>query len=298
MLFLLIKREYIDPNDDNRSYHWFWVPLINCLRKVPITHYKPASSSGADDILQLEHTGIYKMQLLSSSIEVINFIYTSLQGTSELSLNESTLQSAYEAFDKIIGLFTACSAGQITDSDGNVSLYNITGWADTANIKDVLIFGKLNVYRRLIEDSTSPLSGDPIVQAGILSIPKDTKEVKLINIHKSVANNVIRYEYNELISLVIQNAMQIDNDYYNPNTLNLHIYVGDIATLRITQQSTYFIDTKTKSTTLHIYPPTTHGYGTTLMPMNGNRIVENILDDFVSPYRSQSHNNQLFYDVL
>jgi hypothetical protein len=238
------------------------------------------------------------MQLLSSSIEVINFIYTSLQGTSELSLNESTLQSAYEAFDKIIGLFTACSAGQITDSDGNVSLYNITGWADTANVKDVLIFGKLNVYRMLLEDSTFPLSVSPIVQAGILSIPKDTKEVKLISVHKSVANNVIRYEYDELISLVIQNAMQIDSTYYNPNTLNLHIYVGDTATLRITQQSTYFIDTKTKNTTRHIYPPTTHGYGTTLMPMEGNKVIENILGSFVTPYRSQQHNNQLFYDVL
>jgi hypothetical protein len=298
MLFLLIKREYIDPSGGSSSDHWFWVPLVNCLRKVPITHYKPTSSSGADDILQLEHTGIYKMQLSPESIEVINFIYTSLQGTSELSLNESTLQSAYEAFDKIIRLFTACSAGQITDGDGNVSLYNITGWADAANAKDVLIFGKLNVYRRLLGDSTTSSPDNPIVQTGILSIPRDTKEVKLINIHKSTANNTIRYEYNELTSHVIHNTVQIDNTYYNPNTLNLHIYIGDIATLKITQQSTYFIDTKTKNTTRHIYPPTAHGYGTTLMPMNGNHIIENILDYFVTPYRSQSYNNQLFYDIL
>jgi len=298
MLFLLIKREYIDPSEGSRSYHWFWVPLVNCLRKVPITHYKPESSLGADDILQLEHTGIYKMQLAPESIEVINFIYTSLQGRSALLLNESTLQSAYEAFNKIIRLFTACSDGKITDSSGTVLSYNITGWADAANVTNVLIFGKLNVYGRLLGEPTFSTSSNSIVQTGILSIPRDTKEVKLINIYKLTANNTIRYQYNELTNYAIQNAMRIDNTYYNPNTLNLHLYVGDLVTLKITQNSTYFINTKTKNITKHIYPPTVHGYGTTLMPMNGNRIIDNILDNFITQYRNQTHNNQLFYETL
>jgi len=298
MLFLLIKREYIDPNEGNRSNHWFWVPLVNCLRKVPITHYKPAPSGGADDILQLEHTGIYKMQILPEPIEVINFIYTSLQGKNTLLLDESTLQNAYETFDKIMRLFTACSIGEITNSSGDVLSYNITGWADAANVKNVLIFGKLNVYGRLLGDPTSSTSSNSIVQTGILSIPRDTKEVKLINIHKSIANNTIRYEYNELINYSVQNRMLIADVYYNPNTLNLHLYVGDVVTLKITQNSTYFINTKTKNITQHIYPPTVHGYGTTIMPMNGNKIIDNILDNFVTQYRNQTHNNQLFYDTL
>jgi len=296
MLFLLIKREYI--SGGNSSEHWFWAPLVNCLRKVPITHYKPAPSGGADDILQLEHTGIYKMQILPEPIEVINFIYTSLQGKNTLLLDESTLQNAYETFDKIMRLFTACSTGEITNSSGDVLSYNITGWADAANVKNVLIFGKLNVYGRLLGDPTSSTSSNSIVQTGILSIPRDTKEVKLINIHKSIANNTIRYEYNELINYSVQNRMLIADVYYNPNTLNLHLYVGDVVTLKITQNSTYFINTKTKNITQHIYPPTVHGYGTTIMPMNGNKIIDNILDNFVTQYRNQTHNNQLFYDTL
>jgi len=296
MLFLLIKREYI--SGGNSSEHWFWAPLVNCLRKVPITHYKPAPSGGADDILQLEHTGIYKMQILPEPIEVINFIYTSLQGKNTLLLDESTLQNAYETFDKIMRLFTACSIGEITNSSGDVLSYNITGWADAANVKNVLIFGKLNVYGRLLGDPTSSTSSNSIVQTGILSIPRDTKEVKLINIHKSIANNTIRYEYNELINYSVQNRMLIADVYYNPNTLNLHLYVGDVVTLKITQNSTYFINTKTKNITQHIYPPTVHGYGTTIMPMNGNKIIDNILDNFVTQYRNQTHNNQLFYDTL
>jgi len=296
MLFLLIKREYI--SGGNSSEHWFWAPLVNCLRKVPITHYKPAPSGGADDILQLEHTGIYKMQILPEPIEVINFIYTSLQGKNTLLLDESTLQNAYETFDKIMRLFTACSTGEITNSSGDVLSYNITGWADAANVKNVLIFGKLNVYGRLLGDPTSSTSSNSIVQTGILSIPRDTKEVKLINIHKSIANNTIRYEYNELINYSVQNRMLIADVYYNPNTLNLHLYVGDLVTLKITQNSTYFINTKTKNITKHIYPPTVHGYGTTLMPMNGNRIIDNILDNFITQYRNQTHNNQLFYETL
>ena len=296
MLFLLIKREYI--SGGNSSEHWFWAPLVNCLRKVPITHYKPAPSGGADDILQLEHTGIYKMQILPEPIEVINFIYTSLQGKNTLLLDESTLQNAYETFDKIMRLFTACSIGEITNSSGDVLSYNITGWADAANVENVLIFGKLNVYGRLLGDPTSSTSSNSIVQTGILSIPRDTKEVKLININKSIANNAIRYEYNELINYSVQNRMLIADVYYNPNTLNLHLYVGDVVTLKITQNSTYFINTKTKNITQHIYPPTVHGYGTTLMPMNGNRIIDNILDNFVTQYRNQTHNNQLFYDTL
>ena len=298
MLFLLIKREYINSSGGNSSEHWFWAPLVNCLRKVPITHYKPATSRGAEDILQLEHTGIYKMEISPELIEVINSIYTSLQGKRRLLLDESTLQTTYETFYKIIPLFTACSVGQIINNNNDVASYNITGWADAANVTNVLIFGKLNVYRRLLGDSTSPASSNSIVQVGILSIPNDTKEVKLISVHKSIANNTIRYGYSELINYLIQNTMQIDNAYYNPNTLNLHLYVGDVVTLKITQQSTYFIDTKTKNITQHIYPPTAHGYGTTLMPMNGNRIIDNILDNFVTQYRNQTHNNQLFYDTL
>ena len=298
MLLLLIKREYINPSEDNSTEHWFWVPLVNCLRKVPITHYKPAPSGGADDILQLEHTGIYKIQISPELIEVINSRYTSLQGESRLSLDESILQTAYEAFYKIMPLFTACSAGQIISSSSAVSSYNITGWADAANVKNVLIFGKLNVYGRLLGDPTSSTSSNSIVQTGILSIPRDTKEVKLINIHKSISNNTIRYGYSELINYSVQNRMQIDNDYYNPNTLNLHLYIGDVVTLRITQNSTYFINAKTKNTTRHIYPPTVHGYGTTLMPMKGNLIITSLLDDFVDEYKAQANNNQLFYDTL
>ena len=298
MLFLLIKREYIDPNEGGSSDHWFWAPLVNCLRKVPITHYKPAPSGGADDILQLEHTGIYKIQISPELIEVVNFIYTSLQGESRLSLDESTLQTAYESFDKIMPLFTACSAGQITNSNDTVLSYNITGWADAASVKNVLIFGKLNVYERLLGDSNSSASSNSIVQAGILSIPKDTKEVKLINIHKSIANNTIRYGYSELINYSVQNRMRIDNDYYNPNTLNLHLYIGDVVTLRITQNSTYFINAKTKNISQHIYPPTVHGYGTTLMPTRGNLIINSIIDKFVNEYKIQVDNNQLFYDTL
>jgi len=298
MLLLLIKREYINPSEDNSTEHWFWVPLVNCLRKVPITHYKPAPSGGADDILQLEHTGIYKVQISPEFIEVINPRYTSLQGESTLSLDESTLQTAYESFHKIMPLFTACSAGQIIISSSAVSSYNITGWADAANVKNVLIFGKLNVYRRLLGDSTSSASSNSIVQMGILSIPKDTKEVKLISIHRSAANNTTMYGYSELINYTVQNKMRIDNTYYNPNTLNLHLYIGDVVTLRITQESTYFINSKTKNITQHIYPPTVHGYGTTLMPTRGNLIINSIIDEFVNEYKVQVDNNQLFYDTL
>ncbi len=298
MLFLLIKREYTNPSGGNSSEHWFWVPMVNCLRKVPITHYKPASSVGADDILQLQHTGIYKIQISPELIEVINTVYTSLQGKSTLSLDELTLQTIYETFYKIMPLFTACSAGQIINNNNEVSSYNITGWADAANVTNVLIFGKLNVYKSLLGVSTSSVSNNSIVQEGILSIPNDTKEVKLISVHKSIANNTIRYGYSELINYVIQNTMQIGNTYYNPNTLNLHLYVGDVVTLKITQQSTYFIDTKTKNITQHIYPPTAHGYGTTLMPAKDNLIITNLLNDFVDKYKTQLNNNQLFYDTL
>jgi hypothetical protein len=297
MLFLLIKRKYIDPSGDGSSEHWFWVPLVNCLRKVPITHYKPASLGGADDILQLEHTGIYKMQMEPELIEGIDVIYTSLQGKSTLSLDETTLQTAYEAFDKIMPLFTTCSNGQIINSSNDISSYDITGWADDANETNVLLFGKLNVYRGLFGNSTSQISSSQIVQSGILSIPKDTEEVKLISINKSIANNTTRYTYSELIGYAIQNKMQISNTYYNPNTLNLHLFVGDIATLKITQQATYFINTKTKNITQHIYPPTVHGYGTTLMPVNGNRIISKI-DRFVTSFKKQESNNQLFYDIF
>jgi hypothetical protein len=238
------------------------------------------------------------MEISPELIDVINSIYTSLQGKSTLSLDEATLQTAYETFDKVIPLFTACSVGEITNSDGAVLSYNITGWADAANVTNVLIFGKLNVYRRLLGNSNPSESNNPVVQMGILSIPKDTKEVKLITINKSIINNTIRYEYTELINYTIENKMPIGNSYYNPNTLNLHLYIGDDINIKITQHSTYFINTKTKNITQHIYPPTAHGYGTTLMPMNGNHTIERIVDDFVSKYIQQSNNNQLFYDVL
>ncbi len=289
MLVLLVKR------GDSSFDRWFWVPLVNCLRKVPIAHYKPGSSGGADDILQLEHTGIYKLQIaLEPSAppeltETINSIYD-LQCLDDLLLDESTIANAYETFSKVMPLFTVCSTSVITH-DGNEVLHSeVTGWADDLNTRDVIIFGKLNVYK-----TSSNLS---IVQVGLLSIPKDTKEVRLININKSVINNAVTYEHDELIEYEIQNTVTIGSSYYNPNTLNLHIYIGDIINLKITQQSTYVINTKTKNTTMHIYPPTVHGYGTTLMPMRGNQIIDNLVDGFVSHYITQEDNNQLFYDVL
>jgi len=287
MLVLLVKR------GNNSSDHWFWVPLVNCLRKVPITHYKPAPSGGADDILQLEHTGIYKIQILSEQqipselIDVINSIYL-LHGHDTLSLGESVIQTAYEAFSKLTPLFTICSTGRIIHNNSDISQYNITGWADDANLNNVLIFGKLNVY--------NVSSVNSVTQVGLLSIPKDTKEVRLININKLEANNRTIYDYNELINLSIQNT--VGTNFYTPNTLNLHLYIGDIISLKVTQRATYIINAKTKNITRHIYPPTTHGYGDTLMPMNKNNIIGKILDNFVVPYRAQNDSNQLFYDVL
>lgn len=293
MLVLLVKR------GDSNSGFWFWVPLVSCLRKVPITHYKPAPSGGADDILQLEHTGIYKLQI-PPELETLSEISAvhSLQGQEddELLLNESTLQTVYETFRKLIPLFTTCSNGQIIHSNGDVSYYDITGWSDDMVVKNVLIFGKLNTYRSSPTQADS--SSGTVTQSGLLSIPKDTVEVKLISISRIETNNTTRYNYNELLSLVVQNRVRIGNDDYNPNTLNLHLHIGEVISLKVTQRATYIINTKSKNITQHIYPPTVHGYGTTLVPMNGNRIIERILDDFVDLYREQEHNNQLFYDVL
>ncbi len=289
MLVLLVKR------GDSSSERWFWVPLVHCLRKVPITHYKPGPSGGADDILQLEHTGIYKLQTAldpsapSELTETINSIYD-LQCLDNLLLDESTLANAYETFSKVMPLFTICSTSLITHDGNEVLQCEITGWADDFSTRDVIIFGKLNVYK------TS--SNTSITQVGLLSIPKDTKEVRLVSINRSVVNNTIRYEHNELISYAINNTVMIGSNSYNPNTLNLHIYIGDIAVLKVTQQSTYIINTKTKNVTRHIYPPTVHGYGTTLMPVKGNQIISNVVEDYIDLYIAQEDNNQLFYDVL
>jgi hypothetical protein len=59
------------------------------------------------------------------------------------------------------------------------------------------------------------------------------------------------------------------------------------------------INNKTKNVTQHIYPPTVHGYGTTLMPMEKNTVI-NLMSDFVNSYRSLNNyeENRLFYDSI
>jgi hypothetical protein len=301
MLVLLVNR-------GGSSDRWFWVPLVGSLRKVPITHYKPNLTGGADDILQLEHTGIYKIQY------AINYTYTGdelhelknaldqvfqLQGKDSLNLDDDVniLQRAYNAFDKLTPLFTACSAGRITSaSSGDTILeYDITGWADAADQTEVLTFAKLNVYNYN--------SNSPQTHIGLLSIPNDTKQVKVITITRTAQSNGYIYSYVELINLAINNVVTISDSEgsvtYMPNTLNLHLYIGEISSIRVTQQSTYMIDNKTKNVTPHIYPPTAHGYGTTLMPMKGNTVIDSIAR-FVSTYRNLSYAqaNMLFYDVV
>jgi len=293
MLVLLVAREY-----DNDS-HWFWVPLVGCLRKVPITHYKPNNSGGADDILQLEHTGIYKIQYTpdtaynGSEIETAMQSIFSLQGQDSLNLNETTLPIVYESISKLRALFTACSSGRITSvtNRDTVLQYDITGWADEVEQKEVLTFAKLNIYTHQ--------SGGSSTHIGLLSIPKDTTQVRIINITKIAQNNVDTYSYAELINATINNKIRIDNSSYSPNTLNLHLYIGEYSSIKITQQSTYIIDNKTKNVTPHIYPPTVHGYGTTLMPMEKNTII-NSMSIFINHYvqLNNSEANMLFYDVL
>jgi len=293
MLVLLVAREY-----DNDS-HWFWVPLVGCLRKVPITHYKPNNSGGADDILQLEHTGIYKIHYTpdtaynGSEIEdaIQSIFYLQEQNISDL--NDTTLPIVYEAISKLRALFTACSSGRITSvtNRDTVLQYDITGWADEVEQKEVLTFAKLNIYTHQ--------SGSSSTHIGLLSIPKDTTQIRIINITKTVQNNVNTYSYAELINATINNAIRIDNRSYSPNTLNLHLYIGEYSSIKITQQSTYIIDNKTKNVTPHIYPPTVHGYGTTLMPMEKNTVI-NSMNTFINDYirLSNSEANMLFYDVL
>jgi len=289
MLVLLVAREY---NNDSR---WFWVPLVGCLRKVPITHYKPNNSGGADDILQLEHTGIYKIQYTPDTAyngsEVENAIRSifSLQEQNSLDLNETTLSIAYEAISNLRALFTACSSGRITSvtSRDTVLQYDITGWADAVEQTEVLTFAKLNIYTHQPGGSSTHI--------GLLSIPKDTTQVRIINITKIVQNNVNSYSYAELINATINNAMRIGN----PNTLNLHLYIGEVSSIKITQQSTYKIDNKTKNVTQHIYPPTVHGYGTTLMPMEKNNVI-NSISEFMGLHEELNNfeKNMLFYDTL
>jgi len=293
MLVLLVAREY------NNGSRWFWVPLVGCLRKVPITHYKPNNSGGADDILQLEHTGIYKIQYTpdtaynGSEIETAMRSIFLLQGQDSLDLSETTLRIVYESISKLRALFTACSSGRITSvtNRDTVLQYDITGWADEVEQKEVLTFAKLNIYTHQ--------SGGSSTHIGLLSIPKDTTKVRIINITKIVQNNVDTYSYAELINATINNKIRIDNISYSPNTLNLHLYIGEYSSIKITQQSTYIIDNKTKNITPHIYPPTVHGYGTTLMPMEKNTII-NSMSIFINHYiqLNNSEANMLFYDVL
>jgi len=295
MLVLLVNRKL---SNNNR---WFWVPLVGTFRKIPITHYKPMTTGGADDILQLEHTGIYKITLdiplrsESSQTELLSIIGSifRLQGQDNLDLNETTLQNAYNAISKLIPLFTTCSAGQITSvSNGDTILqYNITGWAEAADQRDVLTFAKLNVY--------TYQSGGSSTRVGLLSIPNDTTQVKVIVINKTTQNNVDTYSYIELIDVNINNSVKISNVEYYPNTLNLHLYIGETTSIKITQRSTYMIDNKTKNVTQHIYPPTVHGYGTTLMPMEKNTVIDS-MSVFINRYRdlNNSEENMLFYDTL
>ncbi len=288
---------------NNSNDYWFWVPLVGVLRKVPITHYKPETTGGADDILQLEHTGIYKIEYTTyseySETELQNTIQSiiELQGKDSVTLDPATLQTAYESFNTLIPLFTACSDGRITSAtSGNTILeYSITGWADSAVQTDVLTFAKLNIY--------NGQSGASSTRIGLLSIPNDTKSVRVINITKMTQNNDDTYSYVELINVTINNTININTTSsplsYYPNTLNLHLFIGEVSSVRITQQSTYMIDNKTKNVTQHIYPPTTHGYGTTLMPMEKNTVI-NLMSDFVNSYRSldNDHGNRLFYDSI
>ena len=293
MLVLLVAREY------NNVSHWFWVPLVGCLRKVPITHYKPNNSGGADDILQLEHTGIYKIHYTPDTAyngsEIENEIQSifSLQERNISDLNVTTLSIVYEAISKLRALFTACSSGRITSvtNRDTVLQYDITGWADEVAQKKVLTFAKLNIYTHQ--------SGGSSTHIGLLSIPKDTIQVRIINITKTVQNNVNTYSYTELINATINNKIRIGNSSYFPNTLNLHLYIGEVASIKITQQSTYKIDNKTKNVTPHIYPPTVHGYGTTLMPMEKNTVIDS-MGEFINRYRNlnNSEENMLFYDTL
>ena len=293
MLVLLVAREY---NNDSR---WFWVPLVGCLRKVPITHYKPNNSGGADDILQLEHTGIYKIQYTPDTAyngsEIENAIRSifSLQGQDRLDLNETTLTIVYEAISNLRALFTACSSGRITSvtNRDTVLQYDITGWAEAADQGDVLTFAKLNVY--------TYQSGGSSTRVGLLSIPNDTTQVKVIVINKTTQNNVDTYSYIELIDVNINNSVKISNVEYYPNTLNLHLYIGETTSIKITQRSTYMIDNKTKNVTQHIYPPTVQGYGTTLMPMEKNTVIDS-MSVFINRYRdlNNSEENMLFYDAL
>lgn len=299
MLVLLINRK------DNNDY-WFWVPLVGVLRKVPITHYKPTLTGGADDILQLEHTGIYKIEYtMYSETELQNTIQhiISLQGQNSVTLDTDTLQTAYESFNTLIPLFTACSDGRITSAtSGNTILeYSITGWADSADQKNVLTFAKLNIYTYQPAQSNQAVGSNTHI--GLLSIPNDTKKVRVINITKMTQNNVDTYSYVELINVTINNTININTTSstlsYYPNTLNLHLFIGEVSSVRITQQSTYMINNKTKNVTQHIYPPTVHGYGTTLMPMGKNTVI-NLMSDFVNSYRSLNNyeENRLFYDSI
>lgn len=299
MLVLLINRE------DNNNY-WFWVPLVGVLRKVPITHYKPTLTGGADDILQLEHTGIYKVEYtMYSETELQNTIQRiiGLQGQNSVTLDTATLQTAYESFNTLIPLFTACSDGRITSAtSGNTILeYSITGWADSADQTDVLTFAKLNIYTYQPAQSNQAVGSN--TRIGLLSIPNDTKKVRVINITKMTQNNVDTYSYVELINVTINNTININTTSstlsYYPNTLNLHLFIGEVSSVRITQQSTYMINNKTKNVTQHIYPPTVHGYGTTLMPMEKNTVI-NLMSDFVNSYRSLNNyeENRLFYDSI
>jgi len=301
MLVLLVAREY------NNDSHWFWVPLVGCLRKVPITHYKPNNSGGADDILQLEHTGIYKIQYTpdtaynGSEIETAMRSIFLLQGQDSLDLSKTTLRIVYESISKLRALFTACSSGRITSvtNRDTVLQYDITGWADAVAQTSVLTFAKLNIYTHRPNNSNTSESSGSSTHIGLLSIPKDTTQVRIINITKTVQNNVNTYSYTELINATINNAIRIGNRSYLPNTLNLHLYIGEVSSIKITQQSTYIIDNKTKNVTPHIYPPTVHGYGTTLMPMEKNTVIDS-MNTFINDYirLSNSEANMLFYDVL
>ncbi len=296
MLVLLINRE------DNNNNYWFWVPLVGVLRKVPITHYKPTLTGGADDILQLEHTGIYKIEYtMYSETELQNTIQRiiGLQGQNSVTLDTATLQTAYESFNTLIPLFTACSDGRITSAtSGNTILeYSITGWADSADQTDVLTFAKLNIYTYQPAQSNQAVGSNTHI--GLLSIPNDTKRVRIINIAIITQNNVDTYSYTELINVAINNSINIGNNEYHPNTLNLHLYIGETARINITQQSTYMINNKTKNVSQHIYPPTVHGYGTTLMPTEKNTAI-NLMSNFISSYRSLNNydENMLFYDSI
>jgi hypothetical protein len=112
-------------------------------------------------------------------------------------------------------------------------------------------------------------------------------------------NNVDIYSYIELLDATISNEININQNRYYPKTLNLHLYISEIASIKITQQSTYMIDNKTKNVTQHIYPPTVHGYGTTLVPMEKNTVIASI-SVFINRYRdlNNSEENMLFYDTL